>query len=54
MYSLGDRDNKLFNLAEKDIQTKLDLLFKKNFYDIAIKVAKSHQYDNEGLVDIFR
>ena len=54
IYSLGQQDNKLFTLMEKDIQTKLDLLFKKNFYDIAIKVAKSHQYDTEGLVDIFR
>lgn len=47
-------DNKMFQLVEKDIQTKLDLLFKKNFYDIAIKIAKSNQYDTEDLVDIFR
>ena len=53
LYGLG-MDRKLFHLAEKDIQSKLDLLFKKNFYDIAIKIAKNHQYDAEGLVDIFR
>jgi len=29
-------------------------LFKKNFYDVAIKIAKNQQYDAEGLVDIFR
>ena len=54
LYGLADGDTKLFHLVEKDIQSKLDLLFKKNFYDIAIKIAKSHHYDTEGLVDIFR
>ena len=53
LYGLGE-DQKLFHLVEKDIQSKLDLLFKKNFYDIAIKIAKSNQYDSDGLVDIFR
>ena len=47
-------DNRLFQLTEKDIQAKLDLLFKKNFYDIAVKIAKSQQYDEDGLVDIFK
>ncbi len=45
---------RLFQLTEKDIQTKLDILFKKNFYDVAVKVAKMQQYDEDGLVDIFR
>ena len=53
LFGLGF-DNKIFQLTEKDIQSKLDLLFKKNFYDIAIKIAKSHHYDSDGLVDIFR
>ena len=30
------------------------MLFKKNFYDVAIKIAKNQQVDSEGLVDIFR
>ena len=47
-------DNRLFQLTEKDIQAKLELLFKKNFYDIAVKIAKSQQYDEDGLVDIFK
>ena len=47
-------DNRLFQLTEKDIQAKLNLLFKKNFYDIAVKIAKSQQYDEDGLVDIFK
>ena len=33
---------------------KLSMLFKKNFYDVAIKIAKNQQVDSEGLVDIFR
>ena len=43
LYGLG-QDQKLFNLVEKDIQSKLDLLFKKNFYDIAIKIAKVNEH----------
>jgi hypothetical protein len=30
-------DLKMLQLTEKDIQSKLELLFKKNFYDVAIK-----------------
>ncbi|XP_034252535.1 vacuolar protein sorting-associated protein 11 homolog [Thrips palmi] len=44
----------LFHLQEKDLQSKLTLLFKKNLYDVAIRIAKSHQYDADGLTDIFR
>ncbi|CAH1183052.1 unnamed protein product [Ceutorhynchus assimilis] len=47
------RDCKLYHLDEKDLQSKLALLFKKNLYDVAIRIAKSHQYDLDGLVDIF-
>nr|XP_023025769.1 vacuolar protein sorting-associated protein 11 homolog [Leptinotarsa decemlineata] len=48
-----DEDNKLYHLDEKDLQSKLSLLFKKNLYDVAIRIAKSQQYDSEGLVNIF-
>lgn len=41
-------------MDEKDLQSKLSLLFKKNLYDIAIRIAKSQQYDSDGLIDIFR
>ena len=47
-------DNRLFQLTEKDIKSKLEILFKKNNYDIAVKIAKSRHYDEEGLKDIFR
>ena len=51
---LVTQDGKLHQLVEKDTQAKLALLFKKNFYDVAIKFARNQQYDAEGLVDIFR
>ncbi|XP_017787997.1 PREDICTED: vacuolar protein sorting-associated protein 11 homolog [Habropoda laboriosa] len=47
-------NSKLYLLDEIDLQTKLFLLFKKNLYDISIRIAKNQQYDAEGLVDIFR
>lgn len=49
-----DEDNKLYHLDEKDLQSKLSLLFKKNLYDVSIRIAKSQQYDTDGLVDIFK
>ena len=54
LFAITEGDGKIYQLTEKDIQTKLDLLFKKNFYDVAIKIAKTNQYDSYGLVDIFR
>lgn len=36
------------------MQSKLNLLFKKNLYDIAVRIAKASQHDPEGLADIFR
>ncbi|XP_008204135.1 vacuolar protein sorting-associated protein 11 homolog isoform X1 [Nasonia vitripennis] len=47
-------DSKLYHLDEKDLQSKLALLFKKNLYDVSIRIAKNQHYDTEGLVDIFR
>ncbi|RZC36529.1 vacuolar protein sorting-associated protein 11 -like, partial [Asbolus verrucosus] len=49
-----DNENRLYHLDEKDLQSKLSLLFKKNLYDVAIRIAKSQQYDSDGLVSIFR
>jgi len=47
------RDGKIFQLEEKDTQTKLETLFKKNMYDMAINLAKSQHY-SDGLFEIFR
>ncbi|EDV22408.1 uncharacterized protein TRIADDRAFT_28801, partial [Trichoplax adhaerens] len=46
-------DNTICSLDEKDLQNKLDILFKKNFYSMAVSLAKSQNYDAEGLADIF-
>ncbi|PVD32476.1 hypothetical protein C0Q70_07915 [Pomacea canaliculata] len=46
-------DRKLYQLQEKDTSTKLDILFKKNNYLLAISLAKSQQLDQDGLMDIF-
>ena len=46
------RDGKIYRLEEIDTKTKIDTLFKKNLYPIAISLAKSHSY-SDGLVDIF-
>lgn len=44
----------VFHLDEKDLQSKLNMLFKKNLYDIAVRIAKSNQYDADGLAGIFK
>lgn len=46
-------DRKLYQLQEKDTQSKLEMLFKKNNYSLAISLAKSQQLDQDGLIDIF-
>ncbi|KAL1494957.1 hypothetical protein ABEB36_010457 [Hypothenemus hampei] len=48
------QDYRIYSLEEKDLQSKLSLLFKKNLYDVAIRIAKSQQYHLDGLVDIFK
>ncbi|CAG0915166.1 unnamed protein product [Notodromas monacha] len=45
---------KLIRLLEREVSAKLNLLFKRNLYDAAIKLAKGCGYDAEGLADIFR
>ncbi|KAK2192568.1 hypothetical protein NP493_28g12051 [Ridgeia piscesae] len=47
-------DGKLYQLREKDTQTKLETLFKKNLYVVAISLAQSQHYDQDGVVDIYR
>ncbi|XP_060553204.1 vacuolar protein sorting-associated protein 11 homolog [Ruditapes philippinarum] len=46
-------DRKVYQLQEKDTQTKLEMLFNKKNYTLAISLAKSQQYDQDGLIDIF-
>ncbi|XP_043936877.1 vacuolar protein sorting-associated protein 11 homolog [Protopterus annectens] len=47
-------DQKLCVLQEKDTQTKLEMLFKKNLFMMAINLAKSQHLDSDGLSEIFR
>jgi vacuolar protein sorting-associated protein 11 len=47
-------DKTVYHLDEKDLQSKLNILFKKNLYDIAVSVAKSCKYGADGLADIFK
>lgn len=46
-------DKQIHHLDEKDLQSKLSLLFKKNLYDVAIRIASSQKYDSERLIDIY-
>ncbi|KAK7475894.1 hypothetical protein BaRGS_00032862, partial [Batillaria attramentaria] len=46
-------DRRLYQLQEKDTSTKLEILFKKNNYLLAISLAKSQQLDQDGLMAIF-
>lgn len=39
---------------EKDTQTKLETLFKKNQFSLVIDIAKSHQYNEDALTEIFK
>ncbi|KAM3922693.1 vacuolar protein sorting-associated protein 11 homolog [Leptodactylus fuscus] len=48
------RDGLLHALHEKDTQTKLEMLFKKNLYVMAISLAKGQHLDSDGLSEIFR
>jgi hypothetical protein len=47
-------DHKVLMMREKDTQTKLDDLFKKNLYTIAISLAYSSDYDIASIMDIYR
>lgn len=41
-------------MEEKDTQTKLDILFKKNLYSVAISLAQSQNLDPSSIADIYR
>ncbi|RVE45456.1 hypothetical protein evm_009891 [Chilo suppressalis] len=48
------KNKEVIYLEEKDLQSKLSLLFKKNLYDVAIRIASSQHYDVEGLIEIYK
>ena len=45
---------RVYTLGEKDTQTKLDVLFKKNLYSIAINLATRQSFDMNIVMEIFR
>ncbi|KAG9508446.1 Vacuolar protein sorting-associated protein 11-like protein, partial [Fragariocoptes setiger] len=47
-------DGQLLAFIEKDTQNKLETLFQKNQFGLAIDIAKSHLYNEDALVDIFK
>lgn len=54
MLYLLTTDGKLIHLRERDTQTKLEMLFSKSLFSMAIDLAKSQQYDEDALADIFK
>ncbi|XP_028966352.1 vacuolar protein sorting-associated protein 11 homolog [Galendromus occidentalis] len=46
------KQGKIFSLTEKATEDRLGVLFRKNQYELAVKLANSNNYD--GIVDIFR
>ncbi len=54
VYVLANKGENLYQLTEKDTQSKLEILYKKHLYQMAIDLALSSQYDQEGVIDIIR
>ncbi len=47
-------NGKMYRLEEKDTQTKLETLFRRGLYNVALSVAQSQNYDESSLTDIHR
>lgn len=49
-------DRRVDQLDERDIRTKLNLLFKHSLYDIGVRIAKNNTnlFDDGGLAEIFK
>jgi hypothetical protein len=44
----------MLQLQEKDVNTKMELLFKKNLFPLAINLAHSQNCDQEMIVEILK
>lgn len=51
LYMLA-KDGRLFQLSEKDISSKLEVLFRKNQFSLASELAQSYNYGAEQLAEI--
>ncbi|KAH9331112.1 hypothetical protein KI387_003220 [Taxus chinensis] len=47
-------DHKVFCIGEKDMEGKLDMLYKKNLYTIAINLVQSQQADAAATAEVLR
>ena len=47
-------NGKIILFREKDTQTRLETLFRKNQFSLVIDLAKSHQYNEDALTEIFK
>lgn len=47
-------NGRLVQIREKDMNSKLELLFKKQQYSLAIELARSQNFDSDNLTDIFK
>ncbi|KAJ5070611.1 vacuolar protein sorting-associated protein [Anaeramoeba ignava] len=47
-------DNSIVKLQEKTLPTKLEILFQKHLYNIAIDLANSQNYDPNAIADMFK
>lgn len=48
------KNGRIILFREKDTQTRLETLFRKNQFSLVIDLARSHQYSEEALTEIFR
>jgi len=48
------QDKKFYQLSEHDLQSKMETLFKKNLYQIAISLASNSSKDRSYVIDIFQ
>ncbi|KAF9197012.1 hypothetical protein BGZ50_002723 [Haplosporangium sp. Z 11] len=49
-----ENGGKVYSLEEMDTSVKLDILFKKNMFLLAINLAHSQKYDNASISDIIK
>ncbi|KAF9098206.1 hypothetical protein BGX29_011659 [Mortierella sp. GBA35] len=51
---IAENGGKVYRLDEMDTSVKLDILFKKNMYLLAINLAHNQKYDNASISDIIK
>lgn len=48
------KDRKILCIGEKDMESKLDMLFKKNLYTVAVNLVQSQQADAAATAEVLR